>query len=289
MRRIFEHKTAVFLIVATILLAVVIGVFSSNNLGSSVSALTPAQGAVSESGSFFGGIFDYFGSIKKLRVENEQLKCENTNLQRQIRETEGLKSENDELRAMLDLKKKETRVDMVAASVSAKDPSNWYSTFTINRGAKDGVEKNQAVVDSNRQLVGQISSVGESSAEVITILDSQSSIGAEVTRSKEIAIIEGDASLRYSGLCRLGYISRDTDIQIDDFVQTSGLGGIFPKGLLIGKVVDVYDKNSTMSREATIEPLADIARINEVFVITDYSETDLSKAVEYEPEDDEEE
>ncbi len=286
MRKLFDHKLTIFLIAATIILAVVIGVFSAKNRGSSAveniggGTAATMQEAVSDTGSWFGNIFNYFGNIKKLKAENEQLKNENTNLQKQIRDMDGLDSENSELRKMLDLKKTQTKVDMVAASIVAKDPSNWYSVFTINKGTKDGIEKNQAVVNSNRQLVGQISGVGDSWAEVITILDSQSSIGAEISRSAEIGIIEGDASLRYSGQCRLGYIARDTDIQIGDFIQTSGLGGIFPKGLIIGTVEDIYEENSTMSKAATIKPLADIARINEVFVITDYKEMDLSESIE---------
>lgn len=175
---------------------------------------------------------------------------------------------------------------MLAASVASKDPSNWYSTFTINRGSKDGVEKNQAVVNSNRELVGQISRTGDNWAEVITILDSQSAIGATIKRSKEIGIVEGDASLRYSGKCRLGYIARDTDIQTGDFIETSGLGGIFPKGLLIGTVTEIYDENATMSKAAIIEPLADIAKLNEVFVVTDYDEVDLSESLESESDKD---
>ncbi len=301
MRRLFEHKTAVFLIIATIVLAVVIGAFSAANREKSAveniggSAAASAQGAVSGTGGFIGGIFDYFGSVKKLKEENDRLKSENINLQKQLRDTEGLQKENGELRAMLDLKKKETRVEMVAASVSAKNPSNWYSSFTINRGANDGIKKNQAVVNSNRELVGQILSVGDTFAEVITILDSQSSIGAEIARSKGIGIVEGDANLRYSGYCRLSYIARDTDIQTGDFVETSGLGGIFPKGLLIGTVTEVYEENATMSKAATIEPLAEIERLNEVFVITDYTETDLSVDIstddeeETEQDDDEDE
>ena len=234
MRRLFDNKPVIFLIAATVVLAIIIGIFASRDRDASFvegvggAAVTPVQGAVSEAGGFLGGIFGYFGNVKSLRAENEKLKGENTNLQKQIRDMEGLEEENKELRKMLDLRKKQTKVDLLAASVASKDPSNWYSTFTINRGSKDGVEKNQAVVNSNRELVGQISRTGDNWAEVITILDSQSAIGATIKRSKEIGIVEGDASLRYSGKCRLGYIARDTDIQTGDFIETSGLGGIFP-------------------------------------------------------------
>ena len=286
MRRLFDNKPIIFLVATTVVLAIIIGIFASRDRDTSFvegvggAAATPVQGAVSEAGGFLGGIFGYFGNVKALRAENEKLKGENTSLQKQIRDMEGLDDENKELRKMLDLRKKQTKVDLIAASVASKDPSNWYSTFTINRGLKDGVEKNQAVVNSNRELVGQISRTGDNWAEVITILDSQSAIGATIKRSKEIGIVEGNATLRYSGKCRLGYIARDTDIQTGDFVETSGLGGIFPKGLLIGTVIEIYDENATMSKAATIEPLADIEKLNEVFVVTGYDEVDLSESLE---------
>ncbi len=282
MRRIFEHKLLVFIVIATLIAAVAIAVFSSCEDASpieeaGVGVISPVQGAVSETGNFLDRIGNYFGSIKALRTENEKLKNENTNLQKQILDMRGLDEENKELRKMLKLVERETRIDMVAASVEAKDPTNWFSTLTINKGSDQGIRQNQPVVNSNRELVGQISRVGSNWAEVITILDPQSSVGAIIKRSKEIGIVEGNSSLKYEGKCRLGYIARDTDIKQGDFVETSGLGGIFPKGLKIGTITEVYDENATMSKAATLEPLANISKISEVFVITAYTENDLTE------------
>ena len=237
MRRLFKHKIIVFLIIATIVALVIIGLFSKSDRGTSFvergggDVLTPVQSAATSTGGFFANIGNYFGSVKTLREENERLKNENVDLQKQILDMRGLESENTELRKMLDLLKKETRIDMIAASVSAKDPSNWVSSFKINRGENHGIEKNQPVVNSNRELVGQVSRVGDNWAEVITILDPQSSVGVMVERSKEIGILEGSSDLLWEGKCRLGYISRDTDIKHGDFIETSGHGGKFPKGL----------------------------------------------------------
>ncbi len=282
-RRLFRSKFILFLVIATVLAAVIIGVLGNKarevtvveNVGGSL--LSPAQSSVTEVGGWFSGIAEYFGSIKGLKAENERLKNENTNLNKQLLDMKGLDNENKELRKMLQLFERETRINMIAASVISKDPTNWYSTFTINCGSDDGVKINQPVVNSNRELVGQILRVGKNWAEVVTILDPQSSIGAMIKRSKEIGIIEGNSYLRFEGKCRLGYIARDTDVKQGDYIETSGLGGIFPKGLVIGIVTEVYDENSTMSKVATVEPLTDISKINEVFVVTDYTETDLTE------------
>lgn len=282
MRRLFEHKLAFLLVIATVLIIVVISVFSSaeretsfvENTGGGL--IASAQSGTSKTGNWFLNIANYFGSIKSLREENEKLKNENTNLQKEIRDMQGLESENTELRKMVKLMKQQPNLTLVAATVSAKDPSNWYSTFTINRGSDDGIKINQPIVNANRELVGQVSRVGDDFAEVITVLDTRSSIGVSIERSKEIGILEGDSELRFSEKCRLNYIARDTDIKTGDFVETSGLGGVFPKGLVIGKITDVYDETSTMSKVAIVEPLADISKVNEVFVITDYKNEDLS-------------
>ena len=288
MRRFFENKPLIFLIAATIAAIIIIGVFSSANRDASIAenaggtVITPAHGAVSSIGRWFSGITSYFGNVKSLRSENESLKSENNSLQKKISDMQGLQKENDKLRKMLELKEKSVDISMLAATVSAKDPSNWYSSFTINKGDRDGVKKNQPIVDADRNLVGQISEVGENWAKVITILDPQSSVGVMIKRSKEIGILEGDSNLRYEGKCRLGYIARDTDVQNGDFLETSGLGGIFPRGLVIGRVVEIYDENATMSKAATVEPLASIGKVNEVFVVTSYKEADLSISDTYE-------
>lgn len=279
MRRFFENKLAV-VITVTVAVLIVIGVLSTRNestvaenVGETVA--TPVHNVTYGIGKWFGNITNYFGNVKSLKEENEKLKSENTSLQKQINDMQGFGSENEKLKKMLELKEKSSELTMTAASVIAKDPSDWYSSFTVNKGSDDGLEKNQPVVDENRYVVGQISEVGGNWAKVITILDPMSSLGGYIRRSKEIGIVEGDSELAYKGTCRLSYIARDTDIRSGDFVETSGLGGIFPKGLIIGKITDIYDQNATMSKVATIEPMANISKTSEVFVITSYKDVDL--------------
>lgn len=294
MRRFYENKPLIFLIAATVAAIIIIGVMSNvdrdaslaENAGGTV--VTPVHGAVTGIGKWFGSIAGYFGNVKSLKSENESLKNENTSLQKRINDMQGLQSENDRLKKMLSLREKSVDITMVAANVYAKDPSNWYSSFTLSKGSKDGFKKNQPVVDGERNLVGQISEVGENWAKVITILDPQSSVGVIVKRSNEIGILEGNSNLRYEGKCRLGYIARDTDVQNGDFLETSGLGGVFPRGLVVGKVIEVHDENATMSRAASVEPLANIKKLSEVFVITSYKEADLSVSDTNDEADDDE-
>lgn len=280
MRNFREHKTAVFLIAATLAVAVLIGVFAAfsgrdragaaeNLVGA---AAEPGQTAASGAGGWLQGIFSYFGSVKALRAENEALKQENVALDKQVRDTEGLTQENQELRAMLNLMKTESKLDLVAAQVIAKDPSNWYSSFTINKGTNDGILKNQPVLTANKELIGQVYKVGSNWAEIITILDPDSGVGSMIERSKDLGVVEGDTALLKQGLCRLGYLARDTDIRNGDYVETSGMGGVYPKGLLIGTVLEIGEDHTNMSKYATIQPAVSIGKLSQVCVLTGFTE-----------------
>lgn len=282
LKRLTEHKLAVFLIVATIVGIVFIASYGASKRSASTAeriggdAASVPQGFISSIGNFFGGITDWFGSNKQLKEENARLKSENDMLQKQINDSKGMQDENDELRQMLGLKKSQTDLTLIAASVSAKDPSGWYSSFTIDKGSNDGIAEEQPVVNANRELIGRIGRVGDNWAEVVTIIDPQASVGGMVKRSKAIGIIEGDSELRYENKCRFGYLSRDTDIVTGDYVETSGQGGIYPRGLIIGIIDEVKDDSSTMSRTATVKLCADPSKVNDVFIISGFKTSDLS-------------
>ena len=280
MRNFREHKTAVFLIAATLAVAILIGVFAAfsardragaaeNLVGA---AAEPGQTAASGVGGWLQVLFSYFGSVKSLRAENEALKQENVALDKQVRDTEGLTQENQELRAMLNLMKTESKLDLVAAQVIAKDPSNWYSSFTINKGSNDGILKNQPVLTANKELIGQVYKVGSNWAEIITILDPDSGVGSMIERSKDLGVVEGDTALLQQGLCRIGYLARDTDIKIGDYIETSGMGGVYPKGLLIGTVLEIGEDHTNMSKYATVQPAVSIGKLSQVCVLTGFTE-----------------
>lgn len=283
MRRfIEEHKLLVFIIVAVIAAIIILSVFNKKNGDTGIAervagdAVTPVQSGATGIGGWFASIGGYFGDVKALKAENDKLKAENTGLQKQINDMHGLDNENLVLREMLDLKRKQTDLTMVAASIAARNPSDWRAVYTINKGSASGIKKNQAVVNSKRELVGMVSRTGDDWAEVITIIDPDSSISGLIRRSNEIGVVEGTAQLRFDGSCKLGYIERDADIKVGDFVETSGYGGVFPKGIIIGKIIEIYEESATMSGAAIIQPSADVRKTNEVFVITDYKDFDIS-------------
>ena len=179
-----------------------------------------------------------------------------------------LKVKNEELRRALDIKDQYSNMDMIGANIIAKDMGNWFDIFTIDRGSKDGISNNYPIVTSNG-LVGRVMQTDVFSSKVIAIIDEDSSISARLSRTSDLVIVKGDRKLKEQGLCIMNYIPADADISAGDRVETSGVGGIYPKGILIGKVKEVRQRTNELDRYAIIEPVVDFKRLEEVFILKD--------------------
>lgn len=228
--------------------------------------LKPFQVAVSFVSDKIGGFFGVFGDMKTLKEENLELSEQLDILSAENRELMSYKTENQRLRELLSLKESGVLGDVIGCEIIAKDPGNWFNIFTIDKGKNDGIEVNDVVVTA-KGLVGRITEVGPSYAKVVSIIDSNSSVGAIVTRTQDIAIADGELALSEEGLCRLNYVTSGAKLIVGDMIETSGLGGIYPKGILIGSVTEVKDSISGISGYAIIKPAVDFERIREVLVI----------------------
>ncbi|MBR2452860.1 MAG: rod shape-determining protein MreC [Clostridia bacterium] len=171
------------------------------------------------------------------------------------------------MRRLLALKAAYPELELDAAEVVSREPSNWYNTFVIDKGAADGVALNQPVISADKALVGRISEVGTTWSRVITLIDPAHSVGAEIVRSGEYGVAEGDSSDSLGGNLRLSFISKNANIIVGDKIMTSGLGGIYPKGLIIGKVLEIRPDMQGISQYAIIAPDADIESINAVLIV----------------------
>ena len=144
----------------------------------------------------------------------------------------------------------------------------WSSVLTIDAGSAEGLEKNDSVVTA-RGMVGYISELSEHSAQVTTVIDSNMSAGAMVNRTGELGVAEGNYQLMGDGKLKVSYLSKDADVVVGDTVQTSGTGGIFPKGLAIGTVESVQTESDGMSNYAVLTPMVDITSLTNVYIITE--------------------
>lgn len=271
MNKKVSGKTIIILIIILIVLLCMIATKSTNSTKTSapknfvMSVLTPVQSGFTKISKGFGGFFGHFSDITVLKEENEKLSKQVDALTVEVRNLEDYKLENERLKNLLDLKEN-TEYETVSALVVARDSSYWFSKFTINKGTDDGLEKHCAVITS-KGLVGSITEIGSNWAVVTSIIDPDSSEGAVLERTQDTAIVEGTVDLSYEGLCRVSYISKDSQLLTGDIIVTSGLGGIYPKGLSIGKVRELEPDTKGMSQYAIVEPSVDFSKISEVLVI----------------------
>lgn len=275
MKELFTNKYFILLLVVTIFLLIMTALFTidrqSVTFGEDLVAtvVTPFQSLFTSVSDGISNFFGYFKNIDKTKFENAVLSDEVNTLSNTVRQLEQYKLENERLRALLGLKERMTGFTFVSAEIIAKDTGNWYSSFTIDKGTKDGLAVRQAVVTSGG-LVGHIYEIGTGYAKVLSIIDTNSSAGAIVSRTRDVAMVESDFELQQQGLCKMTYIGKSASVIPGDIIETSGLGGIYPKGLLIGKVREIKPESAAMSQYAVIEPSVDFERISEVLVITNY-------------------
>ncbi|VBB07863.1 rod shape-determining protein mrec [Lucifera butyrica] len=206
-----------------------------------------------------GQLFTVYQDNQNLRAEIEQLRQNDINL------TE-IMAENARLRAILDYKKAAPQFDFVVAAVIARDPGTWTNIIVINRGSADGLAKDMPVV-TPQGLAGNVTEVYAHTAKVQLLLDPRSAVGALVQRpeSRVAGIVEGNGTVPMSP--RMINLARDADILKGDKIITSGFGGIYPKGLLIGEVVDVVNEAGGLLKYAVLKPSVDFDRLEEVMVI----------------------
>ena len=148
--------------------------------------------------------------------------------------------------------------------------SNWASTLVLDRGSQHGVAIGDCAVDSAGNLVGVVTDVGLNWCRLSTVLDTDSQFGARVFRTGETAVADGDLALMSEGRLRLQYLSDSANLIKGDVIVTSGLGGYYPAGLVIGTVESVQTDDGGLARYAVLSPKCDVAAIQEMFIITDF-------------------
>lgn len=267
------NKQVIFIALVTVFLLIVMSFISFRQIAVSgggniiYSVITPVQKILADTGTSIGNFFVYFKNKEKIQKENEELLYTINKLEEEKRVLEHYQTENTELRNLLDLKTNLRDYSSVAATVIAKDPGNWFNSFTIDKGLKDGVNINDAVI-TNEGLVGYIKQIGNGYSVVSSIIDINNSVGCIITRTGESALLEADISLQSLGLCKLSYIPKGASVMPGDFIETSGLGGIYPKGILVGKVNEIKTQVQGVSDYAVVEPMVNFQKISYVLVLS---------------------
>lgn len=190
-------------------------------------------------------------------------------MREQLVELEQYRAENQQYRQFLDIKQDNPDFVFESAMVIGRDPSDFFYSFTIDKGSADGISLYDPVITPDG-LVGRISEVSISNSKVVTILNPGIDVGAFDTRTRDTGVIAGDLPLAEQGMCKMLYLPRGSSAAAGDIITTSGIGGVFPKGLIIGTIDDVQTEAHGISLYAKIKPTADIPMVQDVFVITSF-------------------
>lgn len=243
---------------------------NSTGLVSSLRGLAvPVQRAVTHTAVDIADTYNKYFHYDELVAERDSLQQQVDELQQQLLKAEDAISENDSLREMLSLRDdSEEQFTYEIAEVIAREMDDWSATMTIDVGANGGIEINDCVVTAGG-LVGYISDVQPYSATVTTMTDTEAHVAAMISRTRELGVAEGAYELMNEGKLRISYLPREADVTAGDQVITSGTGGIFPKGLMIGTVESIKTESDGMSSYAIIQPAVSLSEIRQVFVIVD--------------------
>lgn len=266
-----NKKAGIIGVIITILILILIVAFSNSdsnlsffeNIASNL--VMPIQNGMTYLKNKIAGNNTFFTDINNLKEENSELKKKNSELEKSLRELENIKTQNETLKEYLDLTEKYGEYKTIPGYVINKDISNYSKTIVINIGKKDGVEENMTVI-GDQGLVGHVISVTDNTAKVQTIIDTASSVSCSMSTTKEAIVCKGTLDDKSS--LKAMYIPTDSNIIQGDSIETSGLGGIYPKGIHIGIVQKVTNTQNLTDRYAIIQTAVNFDKLDTVLVIT---------------------
>lgn len=243
---------------------------------------------ITKTQEFTANIYNWNNDRKIYNEENQQLaddymalEEENKTLQAENDRLKLLQKENQRLSELLGVSESYPNYEKVTANVISKDPTPWYDTFIVDVGTNDGIEPNMVVV-ADGGLVGKVVECSASYSKVISIIDEFSSVSGIVTRNDALGFVKGDLELMEDGLIKMEYFDIDAEVMEGDEIVTSHLSDIYPKGIPIGYVTEVYTDARGLSKYAKIQPYVDFTDLKQVIIFKeDFSKDDeIIKGVE---------
>ena len=267
----YKNKKSGFLgVLVTIIVLIIIVIFSNNDSGVSFfenianKVVSPIQNGLTFIKNKVSGNENFFTNVKDLKEQNEELIKKNSELETSLRELENIKTENEQLKEYLNLTEKYGEYKTISGYVINRDISNYSRTIVINIGSNDGVEKGMTVI-GDKGLVGHVVSVTETTAKVQTIIDTSSSVSAIMSTTKDSIVCKGE--LDSDKTLRAMYIPTDANVIQGDSIETSGIGGLYPKGIHIGTVQKVVSTQNMIDRYAVVETAVNFEKLTSVLVI----------------------
>lgn len=257
-------------IIITIVILVFVVIFSNREANTSFfenianKLVMPVQNGLTYLKNKISGNSTFFTDISNLKNENKELKEKNSQLEQSLRELENIKTENETLKEYLGLTEKYGEYKTVPGYIIDKDISNYSKTIIINIGKNDGIEEKMPVI-ADEGLVGHVISVTDNTAKVRTIVDTSSSISCLMSTNKDSIVCKG--TLDNNSELKAMFIPTNANLVQGDSVETSGLGGIYPKGIHVGTIKKIIATKNITDRYALVETAVDFSKLNTVLVV----------------------
>ncbi|MBQ2693167.1 MAG: rod shape-determining protein MreC [Clostridia bacterium] len=271
-------KTLWFKILAVIMGILIIFLILAAVLGSKSSPLSATAGTVTQPlsrvtsvlGNGFSNIGQFFTRSSTYEKRIEDLEGKVISAQKQLADYEETKQKLESYENFLGIKEQHPDYQVISATVIGKDSANNFTTFVFNKGAVSGVKVDDPVIYGDGQLVGVVTKVAPTYCVVSTILDPNISISAYEVRTRESGYITNDADIVKKGFCRLSGLDRKTKVSKGSVIATAGVGGIYPRDLIIGTVREIQNDEKDISAYAVIEPNIDVTQMTEALIMTGF-------------------
>ena len=274
MRNLFSTKVRVILVLAVLLtagLAVVAGITNQSLPNLIVQGcLAPFRAVGNALTSTAEQYYSYMFKYEALAAENAELKAEIAEMEDVARQADAVSRENERLRELNGLKTTHEDYEIVDAYIIGWSSTDYNNTLTINRGSAAGIEENMCAITANGQVVGLVTEVGTNYAVVKTVLDSTLEISATISDSGNNGMVSGGYINGHETLLQMNYLPSDAIIRNQDQVVTSG-STVYPRGLIIGSIVDAGFEETGVAKYALLEAAADIDSLEQIFIITQYT------------------
>lgn len=276
MREFFSSwKFKVILGVVALLLGLMVYAATTSNIATSPESLlgaitAPFQRLTTNISNAVESQLDKLINADKYYKENQLLKEQLAEIYGKYINYEDIKAENEQLREVIGLKEDNSDYEFSPpSSIIGRQSNDIYGSFVIDKGSLDGISAQDPVITS-AGLVGRVIEVAPTYSRVATLLSPDVPVGVYCVETKDTGILMGDIDLASQGKCKMVYIDKDSKLKRGDIVVTSGRSGVFPDGIMVGTVEDVYIEDTGLSKSAIITPVVNSGKIKDVFVITSF-------------------
>ena len=274
MRNLLTTRIKVILVIAALLtvgLAILSGITNETVPDLLVKgALAPVRYAATSLTSAAEKYYGYMFRYEALAAQNEKLEERIAEMEDVARQADVVTRENQRLRKLLELRESHEDYEWTDAYIIGWSTTDWENTFTINRGTNSGIQVNMCVITANGEVVGLVTETGPNYAEVTTVLDSTLEISGTISTSGYNGMVKGGYIDGHETLLQMNYLPSSAIIRNKDQVVTSG-STVYPRGLIMGTIVDAGFEETGVAKYALLDPAADINSLEQVFIITEYT------------------